>query len=64
MTVSGLSCNYVWSLWSNAAVTVASYAEKAVYLVLYHILLLLFMWSYYQTVMTPIARVPKQVRQL
>ncbi|XP_043223295.1 palmitoyltransferase ZDHHC20-B-like [Amphibalanus amphitrite] len=42
--------------------TVESYAEKTVYLILYHIVLVLFLWAYYQTVMTPIARVPKQFR--
>ncbi|KAF0300182.1 Palmitoyltransferase ZDHHC15 [Amphibalanus amphitrite] len=44
------------------SVTVESYAEKLVYLVFYHISLLLFLWSYYQTVMTPIGKVPKQFK--
>ncbi|XP_037087244.1 palmitoyltransferase ZDHHC20-B-like [Pollicipes pollicipes] len=55
-----------WSYYAYVVelclVTVESYAEKVVYLMLYHILLLLFLWAYYQTVMTPIGRVPKQFR--
>jgi len=44
--------------------TVENYGEKAVYLILYHVLLVLFVWSYYQTAMTPVLRVPKQFRLL
>ncbi|XP_037069822.1 palmitoyltransferase ZDHHC15B-like isoform X2 [Pollicipes pollicipes] len=42
--------------------TVESYVEKTIYLIFYHVILVLFIWSYYQTVMTPISRVPKQFR--
>jgi len=55
-----------WSYYAYVVelciITVQSYAEKVVYLMLYHIVLVLFLWAYYQTVMTPMRRVPKQFR--
>uniref|UniRef100_A0A915E052 Protein S-acyltransferase n=1 Tax=Ditylenchus dipsaci TaxID=166011 RepID=A0A915E052_9BILA len=36
-------------------------AIKVVCLVIYHVILVLFFWSYYQTVTTPLALVPKKV---
>ncbi|XP_076049840.1 palmitoyltransferase ZDHHC20-B-like [Oratosquilla oratoria] len=36
--------------------------EKVLYLVFYHVLLLLFLWAYWQTIFTPIGSVPKQFR--
>ncbi|XP_055685929.1 palmitoyltransferase ZDHHC20-B isoform X3 [Lutzomyia longipalpis] len=43
--------------------SVTSIAERAILLILFHLFFLMFMWSYYQTIFTPIGTVPpKQFR--
>ena len=42
-------------------VTIGSIGHRIVYLVLYHLLMLMVVWSYYQTVMTTMGQVPQQV---
>ena len=44
--------------------TLESKWQKIVWLVLYHLLLLMVVWSYYQTVMAPMAQVPQQVSKI
>lgn len=43
------------------SVTVPSIFEKVVYLVFYHALFIMFVWSYWQTIFTDIGRVPSKV---
>ncbi|XP_033743053.1 palmitoyltransferase ZDHHC15B-like isoform X1 [Pecten maximus] len=54
----------VWSYYAYVvqlcALTVPSIIEKVVYLILYHPLLILFMWSYARTIMAAPGKVPRQ----
>ncbi|XP_066976140.1 palmitoyltransferase ZDHHC20-B-like isoform X5 [Macrobrachium rosenbergii] len=56
----------VWSYYAYVIqlnlFTVESIIEKSFYLLLYHFLLVLFLWAYWQTIFTDIGRVPKQFR--
>ncbi|XP_064119849.1 palmitoyltransferase ZDHHC20-B-like isoform X5 [Macrobrachium nipponense] len=56
----------VWSYYAYVIqlnlLTVDSIIEKSFYLLLYHFLLVLFLWAYWQTIFTDIGRVPKQFR--
>ncbi|XP_012252056.2 palmitoyltransferase ZDHHC15B isoform X7 [Athalia rosae] len=42
--------------------TIKSYVQKAFYLFFFHILFLLFLWSYWQTVFTELGRVPEKFK--
>uniref|UniRef100_A0A182FLA1 Palmitoyltransferase n=1 Tax=Anopheles albimanus TaxID=7167 RepID=A0A182FLA1_ANOAL len=42
--------------------TVSSVAQRIIFLLFYHIVLVMFLWSYYQTVFTEIGRVPSRFR--
>lgn len=42
-------------------VTVESNFERAVYLLIFHLLLFMFLWSYYETIFRPVGRPPKMV---
>lgn len=35
--------------------------ERVIYLIIFHILLILFLWSYYQTIFSPVGRPRKEV---
>ncbi|CAM1329535.1 ZDHHC2 (predicted) [Pycnogonum litorale] len=54
----------VWSYYAYVVqlclLTVSRVFEKVIYLVLYHIFLIMFAWSYWQTIFTSIGTVPKQ----
>lgn len=56
----------VWSYYAYVIqlnlLTIESIIQKCFYLLIYHILLVLFLWAYWQTVFTEIGRVPKQFR--
>ncbi|KAK3857635.1 hypothetical protein Pcinc_036126 [Petrolisthes cinctipes] len=56
----------VWSYYAYVIqlniLTVESIIEKCLCLVVYHVLLFLFLWAYWQTVFTDIGTVPKQFR--
>ncbi|MFH4980809.1 hypothetical protein AB6A40_007518 [Gnathostoma spinigerum] len=39
--------------------TVESVIERAVYITVFHILFFIFLWTYYQTIFTPISKPPK-----
>ncbi|XP_014251150.1 palmitoyltransferase ZDHHC15-like isoform X2 [Cimex lectularius] len=59
-----LVCMICWSYYvyviQLCIVTIVSYVEKAIYLCVYHVLFAIFLWSYWQTIFTPIATVPKK----
>uniref|UniRef100_A0A224XRS7 Palmitoyltransferase n=1 Tax=Panstrongylus lignarius TaxID=156445 RepID=A0A224XRS7_9HEMI len=59
-----LVCMIVWSYYAYVIqlciLTITSYTEKGIYLVGYHLLFAIFLWSYWQTIFTPIATVPKK----
>ncbi|XP_011335754.1 palmitoyltransferase ZDHHC15B isoform X5 [Ooceraea biroi] len=42
--------------------TIDSYAQKAIYLLFFHILILMFLWSYWQTVYTNLMPVPDKFK--
>lgn len=52
----------VWSYYAYVfqlcIYTIDSFLEKLVYLILYHVLLLMFTWSYWQTVFTNLVPIP------
>ncbi|XP_069952049.1 palmitoyltransferase ZDHHC20-B isoform X1 [Cherax quadricarinatus] len=56
----------VWSYYAYVIqlnlFTIASIIEKCFYLIVYHVLLGLFLWAYWQTIFTDIGTVPKQFR--
>ncbi|XP_069982427.1 palmitoyltransferase ZDHHC20-B isoform X1 [Penaeus vannamei] len=56
----------VWSYYAYVIqlnlFSIDSIIEKSFYLFVYHILLFLFLWAYWQTIFTEIGRVPKQFR--
>lgn len=66
-------CNYVYvsfiSITKSSAqlltfsVTVQSTAEKIIFLILYHVLFVMFVWSYFQTIFIEVGRVPDKVRE-
>lgn len=43
------------------SVTVEGSFERAVYLFIFHLLLFMFLWSYYETIFRPVGRPPKMV---
>uniref|UniRef100_A0A8D8RGW3 Palmitoyltransferase n=1 Tax=Cacopsylla melanoneura TaxID=428564 RepID=A0A8D8RGW3_9HEMI len=61
-----ISCIIVWSYYAYVYVlclsTIDNIIEKSFMLVFYHIILVLFVWSYYQTIMTPLGIVPKHFK--
>ncbi|KAF2354350.1 Palmitoyltransferase DHHC domain [Trinorchestia longiramus] len=56
----------VWSYYAYVIqlniLTIESITQKILYLLVYHVLLALFVWSYWQTIFTEIGMVPKQFR--
>lgn len=44
-------------------VTVQSTAETIIFLILYHILFVMFVWSYFQTIFIEVGRVPEKVHE-
>ncbi|XP_046450154.1 palmitoyltransferase ZDHHC20-B-like isoform X1 [Daphnia pulex] len=50
---------YVVQLCFNFATTIV---QQVFYLVIYHVLLVMLSWSYWQTIFTPVGTVPKQFR--
>ncbi|XP_047736465.1 palmitoyltransferase ZDHHC20-B isoform X1 [Hyalella azteca] len=56
----------VWSYYAYVIqlniLTIESIVKKTLYLLVYHVLLILFAWSYWQTIFTEIGYVPKQFR--
>lgn len=56
----------VWSYYAYVVqlnlLTVESIVEKCFYLIVYHVLLFMFMWAYWQTIFTDIGHVPKQFK--
>ncbi|KAK2715524.1 palmitoyltransferase ZDHHC15B-like isoform X2 [Artemia franciscana] len=56
----------VWSYYAYVIqlclLSVGSPAQKMLYLVFYHLFFIMFSWSYWQTVFTPVARVPHEFR--
>ncbi|ESP00231.1 hypothetical protein LOTGIDRAFT_226027 [Lottia gigantea] len=58
-----ISAIVVWSYYAYVVqmciFAVDSIPEKVIYLILYHPILIMFIWSYWQTVFTPFGRVPK-----
>lgn len=54
----------VWSYYAYVVqmclFTVPSIAEKVIYLLIYHPILVLFLWSYGKTIFTPVGAVPRQ----
>ncbi|XP_052795358.1 palmitoyltransferase ZDHHC15B-like isoform X3 [Mya arenaria] len=59
-----ISAIVVWSYYAYVVqmcfLTVESIAERVIYLLLYHPLLVLFVWSYAKTIFTPVGVVPKK----
>lgn len=54
--------NFVFYLFiSPHTVTVTSVVQRILFLLFYHLVLVMFLWSYYQTVFTDIGRVPSRV---
>lgn len=47
----------------SVAVTIESTVQKCVYLVIFHILLIMFAWSYWRTIFAEIPPVPDKVSQ-
>lgn len=45
-------------------VTVQSTIEKIIFLILYHVLFVMFVWSYFQTIFIEVGRVPDKVKKL
>lgn len=45
----------------SLAVTIQSTTEKAIFLIVYHVLFLMFVWSYFQTIFIEVGRVPDKV---
>lgn len=43
------------------SVVVPNFFEKTVYLIGFHILFIIFVWAYYQTIFTPVGTVPHKV---
>uniref|UniRef100_A0A6A7FV22 Palmitoyltransferase n=2 Tax=Hirondellea gigas TaxID=1518452 RepID=A0A6A7FV22_9CRUS len=56
----------VWSYYAYVIqlniLTIESNIQKTLYLLVYHVILVLFVWSYWQTIFTDIGFVPKQFR--
>ncbi|XP_050694544.1 palmitoyltransferase ZDHHC20-B-like isoform X2 [Eriocheir sinensis] len=56
----------VWSYYAYVLqlnlFTITNIVEKCFYLIVYHILLTMFLWAYWQTIFTDIGTVPKQFR--
>lgn len=42
-------------------VQIDSWVQRSFYFVFYHVVLVLFAWSYYQTIFTPVKRPPEDV---
>lgn len=61
-----ISCIIIWSYYAYVYVlclsTIENVIEKILMLFFYHIILVLFVWSYYQTIMTPLGTVPKHFK--
>ncbi|KAL1131362.1 hypothetical protein AAG570_010979 [Ranatra chinensis] len=59
-------CVVIWSYYVYVVqlciLTVEPYFEKIVYLLIYHVLFVIFMWSYWQTIFTPLGLVPKKFK--
>lgn len=56
-----LSIPFIYRLFS---VTLENMVQKCIYLVLYHFLLVMFFWSYCQTIFTEVQTVPDKVSAL
>ncbi|XP_045118192.1 palmitoyltransferase ZDHHC20-B-like isoform X3 [Portunus trituberculatus] len=56
----------VWSYYAYVLqlnlFTITNIIEKCFYLIIYHFLLVMFLWAYWQTIFTDIGTVPKQFR--
>ncbi|XP_063852881.1 palmitoyltransferase ZDHHC20-B-like isoform X2 [Scylla paramamosain] len=56
----------VWSYYAYVLqlnlFTITNIIEKCFYLIIYHVLLVMFLWAYWQTIFTEIGTVPKQFR--
>lgn len=58
-------CKFIYFLFSNCTftVTVTNLIERIVYLSVFHFLLVLFVFAYYQTIFTELARPPAKVQK-
>lgn len=45
-------------------VTIESTAKKVIFLIFYHVLFVMFFWSYFQTIFIDVGHVPDKVSQL
>lgn len=54
----------VTCIFSNISVTIESVAKTVIYLIIYHVLFVMFSWSYCQTIFTDIGRVPTKVMKI
>lgn len=61
-----ISCIIMWSYYAYVYVlcltTIENVLEKILMLLFYHIIFVMFVWSYYKTIMTPSAAVPKHFK--
>lgn len=53
-------CN-VYTIMNSFTVTIESTVQQCIYLVLYHILLIMFAWSYWRTIFAEIKPIPETV---
>lgn len=59
-----LICTVAWSYYAYVfqlcILTVKTFFEKIIYLIIYHFLLVIFLWTYWLTIFTPPATVPRK----